>query len=584
MISFLLAPRCSLRGPSAFRLQGIRIINTFFALTISLGLSATLYAQNGALSWVKRAGSQSIDEANGVAVDSHGNVYVTGYFKLTATFGQGEANETVLTALNQDLFLAKYAASGNLIWVRQAKGFIWGNAIGVDPVGNVYVFGHYASQTAFNPGQPDEIMMPAVGQNLFLAKFNSDGKCLWARQDGGNRNEYGNALALGADGSCYVTGRYGSNPITFGAGEVNETVLPGLEGDNGEDIFIAQYNTDGMLLWAQVAGGAGSNNGAGIGVDSFGFCYVTGRFSGVTTFFSSNAQSQDTLEGTNEIFVAMYAGGELIWVRGGRGQAERDEGTAIAVDANGNSYTTGTYRSRAPFLGQLNAKQLTLGGEDDIFIAKHDINGELQWVRMAVGPGSQYSLGIAIDESGGGVFITGYGSALTFGAEEEGEVSLGGVGAQDVFVAKYDSDGRAQWAKLAGGSSDDRGQGVAFAAGSVFVVGRFGQTATFGSGEANQTAIVSRGNFDIFTAKFRSALAEFQPLRIVGLEFLPNGNPQLRISGSTSTAYSIRRTGSLEPSSWNEIGSIITDDQGRGKLEDTSASVDFPVFYQATGN
>ncbi len=580
---FLPALRVLLRKPSAHRLRRVRMLNTVLAALLGSTLATTSHAQNGGLAWAKRAGSQSIDEGNGVVVDAQGNAYVTGYFKLTSNFGQGEANETVLTALNQDLFLAKYAPHGNLVWVKQAKGFAWGNAIALDNSGNIYVFGHYGSQTTFNSGQPEEIILPSTGQNLFLAKFDPDGKCLWARQDGGSNNEYGNGLAVDGDGNCYVTGRNGSNPITFGAGELNETVLPGLGGNNGEDVFIAKYDTNGTLQWARNAGGANGHNGAGIGVDSAGNCYATGRFSGPTTF-GPGETNETVLTGVDEIFVAKLGpDGNLAWVRGGQGQAERDEGTAIVVDAEGGCYTTGTYRTIAPFGGQLNATQLSVGVSDDIFIAKHDTHGDLQWVKMAVGPGSQFSLGIALDENGN-AFITGYGSAITFGAEEEGETALGGVGAQDIFVAKYDTNGMTQWAKLAGGNSDDRGQGVAVAAGNVFVVGRFGQTATFGSGESNQTALSSRGNIDIFLAKFQSEVFEIRTLRFVGIAFLPNGNPVLQISGSSSTAYSVQRTGSLESLVWDSIGNILTDGEGRGTFEDSNSSIGFPRFYQAVGN
>ncbi|MDA0350437.1 MAG: SBBP repeat-containing protein [Verrucomicrobia bacterium] len=549
---------------------------------IFLIIGNVVYSQNGTIAWAKRAGSQSIDEGNGIVVDADGNAYVTGYFKLTATFGQGEANETVLTALNQDIFVAKYAANGDLAWVKQAKGSAWGNAIGLDGSGNIYLFGHYGSQTTFNTGQPEEIVLPSTGQNVFLAKFDPDGKCLWARQDGGTNNEYGNGLAVDAAGNCYVTGRNGSNPATFGAGEPNETVLPGLGGNNGEDIFIAKYDTNGLLQWAKNAGGPNGNNGAGIGVDASGNCYVTGRFSGPTTFGPGEA-GETILEGGDEAFVAKYGpNGNLVWVRSGQGQAARDEGTAIAVDSDGNSYTTGTYRTLPPFGGQLNPTQLSLAALDDIFVAKHDTNGNLQWVKMAVGPGSQFSLGIASDENGNS-YITGYGGGITFGSEEDGAVSLGG-GAQDIFVAKFDDNGLTQWAKIAGGSSDDRGHGIAFMSGSAYVIGRFGQTATFGFEETNQTAITSRGNFDVFVAKFQSDESTIRDLKFVRIGLLTNGNPELTISGTSSKTFTIRRSGTLEALSWNTIGNIFTNAQGQAVFEDTDAALVFPAFYEAIGD
>lgn len=537
------------------------------------------HAQNGGLAWVKRAGSNSIDEGNAIAVDPNGNVYATGYFKSSATFGQGEANETVLTALNQDLFLAKYAASGELTWVRQAKGFAWGNAIDLDMNGNIYVFGHFASATTFNPDLTGEIALPGVGsQALFLAKFDSDGICLWAKLAGGLRSEYGYGLAVDDQGSSYVTGRYGSNPVIFAAGEVNETQLPGIDGNNGEDIFVAKYDTNGVLQWAKNAGGANGNNAAGIGVDSAHNCYVAGRFSGTATF--GPGEAGETVLDTGGVFIAKLApDGNLAWVRG----SANGEGNAIAVDVDGNSYITGTYSNLPPFGGQLNQTQLNVSSLNNIFVAKHDSGGALQWVKMVVGSASEYALGIALDETGNS-YITGYGSGLIFGAEEPDEVSLGGVGAQDIFVAKFDPDGLAQWAKLAGGSSDDRGHGIAVGLGAVYVTGHFASTATFGSGEANQTAITSRSNFDIFVAKFQSDEVTVRPLKFVGIHLLSNGHPELTLSGTSSKTFTIRCAETLSNPTWNSIGVIATNAQGQAVFEDGDEALLFPAFYQAVGN
>lgn len=548
-------------------------------MTVGIGLVSTgsVVAQNGSLAWARRAGSNNIDEGLAATVDGTGNVFTTGYFKSTAMFGPGEAHETVLTALSQDLFVAKHAPDGNLIWARQAKGFLRGTSIGLDDAGNTYVFGYISSQTTFNEGTPDAIVLTGLGQDAFLAKFDATGKCLWAKTAGGNNSEYGNALAVDADGNCFVTGRYGSNPAIFGAGEANETSLAGLGGNNGEDIFVAKYNSDGLLQWARSAGGASAHNGAGIGIDAAGNSFVTGSYSGTSTF--GPGEANETIPPGGGIFVAKFGSdGNLAWVRGGGG----GHGTAITSDADGNSYSTGTYHTMAPFGGQLNPTQLNLGGQDDIFIAKHDTNGNLLWVKMAVGNGSQFALDIAIDPQGGS-YITGYGSGLTFGAEEDGQVSLGGVGAQDVFVAGFNSDGLTQWARLAGGSSDDRGLGVAYGAGAVHVIGRFGQTATFGSGEPNQTALTSRGNFDIFAAKFQVGTINLLSPTFAGFILLPNGHPQLTLSGTAAGTYTIRRTGNIASPTWTDLGDITLDGEGMGTFEDTDEALTFPAFYQATG-
>jgi hypothetical protein len=533
------------------------------------------------------------DDGMGVAVDADGNVFVTGYFRTTATFGAGEPNPTQLTALGQDVFVAKYAPGGGLNWVRQARSqAAWGTAIGVDGNGNCYVFGYFGPTITFAQGRPEQVTFNALANDLFLAKYDRDGNFMWAKQDGGSFSEYGYGITVDGAGNSYVTGRYGSNPATFGAGESNETALAGLpiSGglNNGLDVFIAKYDTNGLLQWAKSAGGATANWGAGIDLDAAGNSYVVGRYSGTATFGPGEANQTvlvGPLGGSDEIFVAKFGpNGNLAWVRGGQGQAEHDQGTAIAVDAVGNSYATGTYRGIAPFGGQLNQTQLDFGGSGDVFIVKHNTDGNQQWVKMAVGPDDEFSLGIALDADGS-PYLTGYGFALTFGAGEKNEVSLAGIGQNDVFLAKYGTDGLLQWARFDGGTGDDRGQALAIGpSGGIHIAGRFGQTATFGSDQANQTAITSAGATDIFVARFQPGGSTIQAATFVAFGLLPNGNPELTISGTPLKTYTIQRSEAIVDPAWKNIGTILTDAQGHGVFEDTDAALVFPAFYRAVGN
>ena len=561
---------------------------------LAVGLSVSLPAQNATLAWAKRAGGGMPDDGPGVAVDAGGNTFVTGHFRQTATFGAGDPNPTLVTAFGQDVFIAKYAPGGGLIWVRQAKSQNgWGTAIGVDAAGNCYALGYFSLTITFADGRPEEAALSAAANDMFLAKYDADGNFVWVKQAGGTFSEDGYAIAVDAAGNSYVTGRYGSNPSTFGVGEPNETALAALPAsgglNNGFDVFIAKYDTNGLLQWAKSAGGATGNRGTGIDIDASGNSYVVGRFTS-TAVFGPGEANQTTLVGplgaSDEIFVAKFnTNGSLAWVRGGQGQAEHDQGNAIAVDAAGNSYATGTYRGIAPFGGQLNQTQIDMGGLGDIFVVKHDTSGNQQWVKMAVGAGNEFSLGIALDTESNPL-ITGYAFGLVFGAGEAKETTLYASGQNDTFLAKYNAaDGLLQWARFDGGTGDDWGQGLAIdAEGGIRMVGRFGQTAIFGSGQPNQTSIVSAGGTDAFIARFQSSGGTIQPANFLSFDLLPNGNPEMIISGTASKTYTIRRSSTIVSPSWNGVGNVSTDAQGRGTFEDTDAALVFPAFYQTVGN
>src|SRR6185503_12430987 len=123
-----------------------------------------------------------------------GNIYVAGVFYGAATFGAGEANETVLNALSQDIFIAKYSGSGRLVWARRAGGESADGAAGiaVDPYDNVCVTGFFGlfgptGTATFGSGDVNETVLASPGNSgdVFVAKYDSTGSLVWAKRAGG---------------------------------------------------------------------------------------------------------------------------------------------------------------------------------------------------------------------------------------------------------------------------------------------------------------------------------------------------------------------------------------------------------------
>lgn len=477
-------------------------------LILSMMLALTASASAQGLLWAKRAGgANSGDAATATALDSSGNVYVAGNFQGAATFGQGEANQTTLNASgNDDLFVAKYNSSGALLWARHgAAGTALDRAAGVavDGLGNIYVTGFFQGSTTFGPGSVSPAtLISAGGDDLFVAKFNSNGVLQWAQRSGGGAQDRGAGIAVDASGNSYVTGWFNGAAV-FGQGQSNQRTLNSVGSD---DVFVAQYNANGFLQWAVRAGDAGQDQGAGIAVDSAGNSYVTGYFNWSAVFGQGQA-GQTTLNsaGDRDMFLAKYDSlGTLVWARRGGGATGQDRGFAVAVDGSANSYVTGLFVGSATFgPGQANQTNLTSSGSDDIFVAKYDTNGLLQWARRAGGPDSDGGLAVAADGFGNSYVAGFFSTTATFGPGQANVTTLASAGDRDVFVAKYDAAGALQWAKRAGGTSQEQGLAIAVdGSGNSHVTGYFFATATFGPGEAGQTSLTSAGGTDIFLAKF----------------------------------------------------------------------------------
>ncbi len=270
---------------------------------------------------------------------------------------------------------------------------------------------------------------------------------------------------------------------------------------------ISAGNTDNVnaqtfYRWVNQAGGTDSVvKGYGLTMDVYGNSIVTGKFTGTCVFGETNTLHSG---GASDIFIAKYdQSGDLVWVRQAGGTSD-DEGYGIATDGAGNIIVTGKFQGDATF-GQT---VLASRGESDIFIAKYDTAGSLLWVRQAGGAGDDQGLSVAVDGIGY-IVVTGSfrgepGSPAIF--DGESLYSSGGT-MGDIFIARYDGDGKLVWVQKAGGPDHDEGLGVATdSCGNNIITGRFGDSATgsatFGTGTTTETTFRSSGGSDIFIAKY----------------------------------------------------------------------------------
>ncbi|MBI1849616.1 MAG: hypothetical protein HYR85_04675 [Planctomycetes bacterium] len=185
----------------------------------------------------------------------------------------------------------------------------------------------------------------------------------------------------------------------------------------------------------------------------------------------------------------------LPWAKSAGG-IDIDKSHSIAAFPDGSTIVTGQYKGEAHFgVGEPNQTTLLSGRFDDIFVARMDVDGTLAWVAHAGGTDVDEGLAVATCTDGTCV-ATGFfqSRSITFGIGEPNHTRYATLGMGDVFVTKYRSDGSLLWAKRAGGTQDDHGQGIScFADGGCVVTGYFSGTATFGIGEPNQTTLTAMG-------------------------------------------------------------------------------------------
>lgn len=396
------------------------------------------YDNAGALVWVKRI---AVDASSyGIAVDSAGNVSVAGTFRQSTTFGEGGATATTLTSAgNVDIFVARYDNAGALLWAKQAGGAGYDQASGVaiDASGNSYITGYFRDSATFGAGDATATTLTSTGgPEIYLARYDSAGTLVWAKQAGGTASDRGEAIAVDAGGNSYLTGTFNDSAV-FGAGEPTVTTL--LDDGDG-DMFLARYDSTGALVWAKRAGGTAPDSGKAIAVDAGGNSYLTGAFSASAVFgLGEPAMTTLTSSGEEDVFLARYdSSGTLLWAKQAGG-ASWDSGRDIHIDASGNSYVSGEFEDSAIF-GPGESGQTTLvgvfgsGGNNGAFVAKYDSAGTLVWAKQPAG----YTQASASDATGN-VFVSGnFSGTVTFGADGSNPTTITSLGiGDDLFLLKY---------------------------------------------------------------------------------------------------------------------------------------------------
>lgn len=312
----------------------------------------------------------------------------------------------------------------------------------------------------------------------------------WARSAGSTGNEAVTATASDASGNLYAIGWYTSANLTFGA-----TTLVNAGGFTG-DIFVTKYDASGNVLWAKSFGGVDGEIGSGIAVDAGGDIYITGLFTSTIMTMGSFTLTNISA-GSSDVFIArINSAGNTVWAKSAGGNSS-DRGMAITVDASGNVFTTGGYNSPTINFGTGNLNNSSIN-TSDIFLVKHDSNGNPLWSKGAIGTGADVASAVATD-SFGNVYITGIfaSTAINFGTPV---LFNAGTATQDLFITKYNGLGTPVWSQRAGGSLDDYGNGIAVQGSNVYVTGGFNSSSVaFGTTTLTN---VSAGTSDVLTAKY----------------------------------------------------------------------------------
>jgi hypothetical protein len=422
-----------------------------YSICICLLISNLVQSQTRSWLWAKRPDIELAPYTNpAVSTDGNGNVYVTGAFIGTATFATVPTATTLVSAGEADIFIAKYDASGNVMWAKRA-GNVHGDvatSIKYDGYGNLYVAGNFTENTSF---ETSDLISVATSVNIFIAKFNSiNGDLIWAKMGQGAEGYYktANDIAVDNAGDAYITGTIGGTTTTFAP-------LPPLDASNRWwDIFVVKYNSAGIPQWQTSLGSANAGyyleTGNGIAVDQSGNVFITGRMNG--------SPSSPTMFGTiplvsnggggfyeTDFFLAKYNPSTSSWewaVNGGGINSSpytTDFGSKVSLDNYGNPYVNGFLNSATSTFG---STSITEPGASGYFVAKYTNQGNLSWVHPSGGVGYFGGNCSKVDANGNFYFAGTFDGTTTVGNE-----TVTSNGLDNVYIANWNSNGDFQWVK-----------------------------------------------------------------------------------------------------------------------------------------
>ena len=307
---------------------------------------------DGNWEWATQAGGNEMDMSHGIAIDDSCNIFITGRYYDTITFGQfylsnyGGENYC-------DAFVAKLNSIGDWLWVSHIGSVHddMGSAITINETGDAIVTGNFEHHASFGP----YTLHSQGSDDIYVAKISTNGNWEWVTQAGGEYHDFGNDITIDNSniihltGGFYIEASFGSDTITS-MGEM--------------DVFISKLNSDGNWLSVSHAGGWEYDYGFAITTDALDNPYITGWFDETALF----GQFPLMGNGSYEIYIAkLDSEGSWEWAISA-GSCRGDVGYGIELDTSGNIYLAGRFMDVATFGSFI----LTSNGYSDIFVAKLD--------------------------------------------------------------------------------------------------------------------------------------------------------------------------------------------------------------------
>lgn len=430
-------------------------------------------------------GGTGYDQGRAIAVDSLGNVIVTGPFNGSFSLTIDGVVTSYSSRGESDVFVVKFDDAGTPLWARTFGSTSYDSCRGIATDGddNIYLTGQYQG-TGVNVGGLDLPHGLNDGKNAFVVSFSAAGAHRWSQGYSGEGTDTGNGIAVAND-DVFVVGHF-----------VEDIALPSPRGGVGvrsaglRDAFVLNLSrVDGSANWRRTYGGTGNETAWGVAVTpGNGKAYVVGSYASTVVFGEAGASVAD---GAEDLYVLkINPDGEERRFQSIGGVASAIVGRGIAIGPDRGVVVAGRFSGAIRFGGTLETSESV-----DAMMVSLDSNLLYQWHNVLSSPLNDRALGIATGSDGQVFAIGQFEGTMNVGTDR-----LVSAGAGDAFVVAADvMTGAPHWARAYGTAGQDFGWAAAVFADTLFVTGAVRGDTDFGGGLVNAST-----DGDIFLSAYRT--------------------------------------------------------------------------------
>ncbi|MCB0739055.1 MAG: hypothetical protein KDC92_16215, partial [Bacteroidetes bacterium] len=366
------------------------------------------YTNQGNFIWAKRFGGTDEEWVNKLNISAKGKWLLAGSFKGTTNFETGTGNKNVTSAGNWDLYIAQFSSNGNFEWVTATGNTFEDRTfeLASDANGNVYATGFFRNAVDFDMSS-NTLQLSSTRDEIFVAAYDSSGNILWANQLGGIRFDQGYAIATTNYNSLLCAGIFREKAdFDPGIGKVEFTTPSSANMSTYIAHYHAKDGAY-RNAWALEDRNGGSDRIDDLKHDKNGDLVATGLFTGTVDFDPSSQVKSITSKGSFDAFLAKYDTlGNCKWAIGIGGN-NQDFGEALAIDANNNIYLTGYFRDSIDLDPSSSNYYVKSKGNTDIFLAKYSPTGSFLWGFAIGGNNTDAGLDVEVN-SKNQVIVTGF--------------------------------------------------------------------------------------------------------------------------------------------------------------------------------